>query len=262
MTNFYKWGSYPLKQAVEFTGGERYAGDGIITSGRSIYVQSGNGGKFTCSFWVYKIPNETSDVIRFSRTDDGDNFILAISVTWNTNLIGVVAYDKNRSYVLLSAHSTNGIADNAWTHVMVSVNLDAETCQMAVNGSVAAVTITEIHEVYPFYFELYTYVLEGYSTIGTGDDYSEMSLAELWFDDDSLDLTDSAVRAKFISGGKPVYLGQSGWKPTGTKPKLYQSGGGNDWLINRGNVTVQQFNFVNIPGSAIIDSTDEPVELP
>ena len=55
-------------------------------------------------------------------------------------------------------------------------------------------------------------------------------LAELWYTNEFIDITQDANRRKFISAdGSPADLGSDGSLPTGTRPQVYMSGGASVW---------------------------------
>lgn len=60
-------------------------------------------------------------------------------------------------------------------------------------------------------------------------------IADLWFDQSYLDISEVSNRRKFISAsGMPVFLGSNGQAPLGTVPLFYFSGDKDTFLINKG----------------------------
>ncbi len=60
-------------------------------------------------------------------------------------------------------------------------------------------------------------------------------LADVWYDDTFIDITQVANRRKFITaGGCPVNLGPNGENPTGSSPLIFLSGLTADWHTNKG----------------------------
>lgn len=78
-------------------------------------------------------------------------------------------------------------------------------------------------------------------------------LADLWFDENYLDVSVEANRRKFIDGsGNVVDLGSDGSAPTGTAPIIFMSGVTSSWHTNDG--TGGGFTEVG----AIADCSDDP----
>lgn len=78
----------------------------------------------------------------------------------------------------------------------------------------------------------------GGQTAGPGNSKMNAYFAEYYLAAEYIDLSVAANRAKFISGGKPVYLGSDGSKPTGTQPLIYLSvrpdDAGTVFAVNKG----------------------------
>jgi hypothetical protein len=64
-------------------------------------------------------------------------------------------------------------------------------------------------------------------------------LAELYFNDDFLDLDTPANLAKFISGGQAVYMGDTAQLPTGSQAKIAFSGNAAHWQAGDGRGSIQ-----------------------
>jgi hypothetical protein len=64
-------------------------------------------------------------------------------------------------------------------------------------------------------------------------------LAELYFNDDFLDLDTPANLAKFISGGQAVYMGDTAQLPTGSQAKIAFSGNATHWQAGDGRGSIQ-----------------------
>jgi len=66
-------------------------------------------------------------------------------------------------------------------------------------------------------------------------DRIDQCLADIYISDQYMDLSKQANRRRFISDdGKPVFLGDNGEKPTGSKPLVFLSGDSETWHINKG----------------------------
>jgi hypothetical protein len=100
-------------------------------------------------------------------------------------------------------------------------------------------------------------------------------VADLWFTNQYLDITQETVRRKFITaGGKPVFLGNNGELPTGASPLVFFSGDRTVWNAgtNKGTggnfitpyeITANPQTDGNPSGPGLhTDSTKEPVQLP
>ena len=157
-----------------------------------------------------------------------------------------------------SIDSTNTYtATGNWIHVLGSVDMD--------NQSVSKLYINDLDET--------NFVAwNGGTTIGfsgvTEWSFSDVSgsttfaldggLAEFYFTDEHIDITQVANRRKFITAsGRPAFLGTDGSLPTGTQPRVYMSGDATVW--NAGTNSGSGGNFT-MTGS-VTNSANEPVEL-
>lgn len=75
----------------------------------------------------------------------------------------------------------------------------------------------------------------GVSRIGNffGTDYNGR-MGDLFFTNQFLDLSNPANLAKLISGGQPVYMGDTAQLPTGTQAKVAFSGNAAHWMAGNG----------------------------
>lgn len=122
----------------------------------------------------------------------------------------------------ITSETTAPISGGSWTNVLFSFDYSDENKRhFLLNGvdALAAGAYTDIG-LLRIGDETNFYIGDdGNGNYYTGD------MADLWIGyDQYLDLSNPANIAKFISGGKPVYLGANGELPTGVSPSIFFSG--------------------------------------
>jgi|ETN02SMinimDraft_2_1059926.scaffolds.fasta_scaffold56275_1 hypothetical protein len=214
-----------IKQPFGFGVGGAYQANSVRFDGSSDCFQwkttsmtINNGKAGTISVWLDPMGNDGA--VREIIRSVGEWF----EAQFNTdNKFRVRAW--NGSAYAFNMYSTDTyIATDGWTHFLATWNLATGTNYMYVDsvdvldGGSATSDFT------------IDYQTTGWTNFahngsgGVGMWIYDGEVADLWFDDSYMDITDSANRLKFIDGdGKPVDLGDDGSKPTGSSPILYQS---------------------------------------
>lgn len=127
--------------------------------------------------------------------------------------------------------STTPFADNAWHHILASWDTSsAAACLMYIDDSAVTNLVSRTDAAIDY--------TRGEVAIGGNYDATFRltgDMAEFWFDDAALDISNSANRRKFTKAdGTPENLGSDGSKPTGAAPLVYLRGGGARWGTNFG----------------------------
>jgi len=122
-------------------------------------------------------------------------------------------FGRNTSIVnILIMKSNTARTTGVWYHVLVAFNLATGTGYFYINDAddkAAGATLTNdiIDKTCGNFFVAADW---------TGGTKVNASVADFWYSDTFLDISNAAVRAKFISGGKAVDLGADGTKPGAT----------------------------------------------
>lgn len=134
----------------------------------------------------------------------------------NGNKFEVIFYSAGFAVQIINYPSTSTFAaDGTWHHVMVSGNGTAINAYVDGAGPDLGASTNSGTIDYANGSHIYTIgCRSGGSLLFNG------ALADVYFTNEYIDLSDAGARAKFISGGKPVDLGATGTLPTGTAPKV------------------------------------------
>jgi hypothetical protein len=120
----------------------------------------------------------------------------------------------------LRSSSTFGVSAT-WHHFIASWNLAGPTGQIYIDGSSDVGHFSSSNDNIDY--TAVRWAIGGTNNAGTPHQPFHGCLAEVWFDLSHIDLSSAANREKFRSSdGKPVSLGTTGDKPTGSAPLLYQ----------------------------------------
>jgi len=207
-----------------------YWANGVTFDGTNDYLSGGgmagvtDSPRFTMSFWVRRNGGFGSGQYLFQN--DGNDFRVSIK-TDNEILFGG---QNSGGATVLSLESSTAIADTAWHHVMISFDLGNNASRhLYIDGISALSTNAFTDDTLDF---TTTAILIGDS--GSTDLHAD--LADFWVDFGTyIDLSDAANRAKFIDArGKPVHLGATGARVTGSPPDIFLSGDTATWHSNQG----------------------------
>jgi hypothetical protein len=133
---------------------------------------------------------------------------------------------KNAGVNNYSWFSSTGVIDTNWHHLLIRFNTNASagsrTMQVYLNDSPLSVTQTDIGSAFTLDFSSLTTGPATQSIAYGPSAYWDGAIAELFIaPGQSLDLSVASNRERFISGGKPAFLGNDGSAPTGTAPLIY-----------------------------------------
>lgn len=168
----------------------------------------------------------------------GGGWVLAgpsqrFGVRFVSNTLQLLGKNTSGTTVLDVAVSSTALA-GAWHHVLMAWDTAAGIGRIYVDGvepsystqsvTNAAIDVTDVS------------LQVGWRSGGTGSDYYNGALAELWWTQASaLDISSSAIRALFRApAGTPMVLGDDGSGPTGAQPILYLRGLGDGFAVNSG----------------------------
>lgn len=213
-------------------GSGQYAANAVNFDG-SVYLSRGadltgnaDSNAISLSFWA-KAPT-SQDLERTIYTNKNQTF----GITFSLNSLVISGSNSAGTQILNAVFSAVSDPDS-WNHFMFSADLsDTGKRHAYVNGSAASIT-----------YNTYTNGLIDHTvadhTIGSLDGgLSKFTgdISDVWIDlANYIDLSNSSNRAKFISGAsKPVDLGSSGERPTGSSPKIFLSGDTSTWHTNKG----------------------------
>ena len=188
----------------------------------------------TLSFWIRKQGSDgvAERIIRSATTVGGATS--RVVVTKNTlDKISIQGVNAAGTSVLIASPTddTVEVADG-WVHILCSVDLaDTGKRHLYLNDASDATWSTYTDDLIEF--------TEQDWAIGATPDGSgklNADLADLWFLPGTyIDFSVTANRRLFISAtGKPVYLGATGERPTGTSALIYLSGATAGWETNLG----------------------------
>lgn len=181
----------------------------------------------TCSFWVKPSSGNKYLYLQSSYTT---SYIFLDNAASPYDISFTFSDSVGTARLVVSA--ANCITQNAWNHVLLSVDLtDTAKRFLYVNNTSASPTWSTYSNA-DLYFSSGTYQVGAQSSPA---DY-EGEFAEFWFGPGQyLALSTESNRRKFItSGGGPVVLGSDGSTPTGTAPAIYLSGGPASFPTNKG----------------------------
>lgn len=181
----------------------------------------------TVSVWFQTTAamNGTSAVILSNGADASTLRFMCIKQS--TEKIRVIGYNVAGS-TSIALDSTSTVNDHVWHHLLASWDTStAASCKLYLDGSDDTNLVARADQIIDYTRNNWaTHTRYDVAFQWKGD------LAELWFDNTAIDITSAANRAKFSSGGKPVSLGGSGQRPTGSAPLLYMRGGAANWGTN------------------------------
>jgi hypothetical protein len=130
-----------------------------------------------------------------------------------------------------TVNTTGFGALNTWYHVMWAWDWAAGRFQVYVNGvQNSLASAYSFAGATQFTQSGVNLTAMGMAAQSTGSGIMTGDLAHLWYSPTTtLDLSVSANRLKFASGGSPVDLGADGSTPTGTAPVVYMDGAADAW---------------------------------
>lgn len=147
---------------------------------------------------------------------------------------------RTDSVIQINSNTSTTLLSGAWHHILIAWDMTDATstnnwfyCYFDGTQVLADVDIAQGVLNFSGLFRI------GSSSTGTNKYPGDIS--EIYVQlGETLDITDSAVRAKFRDGdGKPVSLGADGSTPTGTQPKVYAPNGDPSTnLGSAGNATI------------------------
>jgi|TARA_Y100000310_G_scaffold303929_1_gene342653 hypothetical protein len=144
------------------------------------------------------------------------------------------------------------LTNNTWYHVLCAWDLGSSVEQMYINDVDENPNVGTSNNANVDW----TYTLNLCGAGVGGDDPIEASMAEVYLNiAETLDISQAENRAKFISGGSPVDLGEDGSTPTGSQPIVYFSNRDADaasaFATNRGTGGDYSITGTLVEGSAL-----------
>ena len=185
---------------------------------------------------VYCRPYEVGRVLghdRFSLDWTGTKFQLTAANASGTTILDI---------------ETSALDDSKWYNLLIAWDLAATTAYLYVNNAsdLTSTTVTDDTIDYDF------------ADWQVGDTTGNMDLAELWFDDATIDFSVSGNRTDFIdTSGRPVSLGSDGSTPTGSAPLVYLTGARSSFTTHAGTGE----DFTGTPADALSSPSQKAVSL-
>lgn len=158
----------------------------------------------TISFWFR---NDGTNPLAYIEVNNGNGITVKLN---SSNQLQIVGANSGLS-TILDMHTTAvfGVS-STWYNCLASWDLNAGTLNLYINNSSDKTVITNTNDILAY---------SGGTVIAF---QNKCAIAEIWFDNSYLDLSNATNRAKFIdASGFPVNLGSSGQTPTGSSPKIY-----------------------------------------
>ncbi|WP_426032719.1 LamG-like jellyroll fold domain-containing protein [Cypionkella sp. TWP1-2-1b2] len=217
------WSSLQVVAAVAFAARGAYFDSADNLRNGSSAVTCGSNGLM--SFWIKSDDTAWNASARtiFSSIV-GSTIVCSLSTTTTGRLTFRLNNDTaTDTATFFSATGSVQFAIATWYHIMIAWTASGAT--IYVNGaSVATMTFASVD----MSGANITSIAFGSNTIGTS--IWKGDLAHFWFSTtQTLDITNSTNRAKFVSAGVPVNQGGNGAIPTGTVPEFYLDGAGAAW---------------------------------
>ena len=225
--------------SVRFDGTNDYLTRGANLTGAA------DGKEGTVSFWI-NLKSGDSTGMRILATDSSNTgFVVARDAV---NKINVFCYNTSSTRILKLESNTSVTTSSGWTHILASWNLATTTSYLYMDDTDDTNETTNTNDTIDY--------TRGEMAVGSwanGTSKLDADIADFWFDDSYIDISNVTNRRKFIdASGKPEPLGASGSTPTGSDPLIFLSGDTSSWHTNKGSGGGFTEN------GALADGTDSP----
>lgn len=211
--------------ATKFSGTNNY----IVTASNLTGITNSKVGSI--SLWIRIDATTNAAIIQI------ESFSFSyFQVDWNitvANNFTIKATNSSGTTILQISTSAGYSPGSIWYNLLASWNLATATTNLYINNvsDKTATTVTnDTIDYAPSSGEFFVggEILNQFNCVNG-------ALSEIWFDPTStIDFTNSANRAKFISTGFPVNLGSAGQTPTGSSPILYLKNPASTFYTNSG----------------------------
>jgi hypothetical protein len=208
--------------AVDFDG----SNDGVTHAGDLTGVAESKVGTF--SGWIRLDGGDGSvQVILTNATNGGSGsahieFPAGIAISrWSNNKIYVRTGDPSALGTVFVDTVNTYTASATWLHILASWDADqADAKQSLLINGVSDKVVTLRQSITTAYQRGNDWGV-GCWPEGSNGLKANMCMADIWFDDSYIDFTVQSNVEKFIIGGRPVFLGDDGSRPTGSQPALF-----------------------------------------
>lgn len=207
----------------------------------------------TVSLWVY-VPPGIYQATRLLNTWQNISDYRGTSIelgTYGSSTISVALEAKDLGGDIVNFGSWLDVTSwGAWSHLLIRWNSasNPRTCALAVNNFYLGVRTSSNTNTL---FERGDFNINGAPWLTAG--MAAVSLYDVWISGLELDISDPAIRAKFIQAGKPVPLGDRGTRPGYGIPNVFYSGDVRTWRRNKGVLPLNDlvvFGTQNVFGKA------------
>ena len=203
--------------AVRFDGTNDYLARGADLTGQS------NGKVFTASFWMYQTAIGNENILAWGSSKT------RIQTVGATNKLSIIGLNAGDTANVLSVTS-DALSIDQWNHIAISIDMaSASNRHIYVNG----VDAFDAATTYTNADINFTYGDVGVGGNPNGTNKLSADIAQLWFDDQYIDLSVSTNLEKFYDSGV-VELGVDGSNPTGAAPLIFLNGNTDKWHTNKG----------------------------
>lgn len=200
-------------EAVEFDGSTYTTGSPTVSDGK----------QGTFAAWLN--PGATGTIRRFFTSDGARvNFTL-----YGGNGALFVLLNSAGAGIFRVRSPNNTVPISVWTHVLLTYDLSVPSFTLLVNGQPNSEQITLTDDTVGYD--------NGDFSVGAypdGTAFYTGDIAELWFDDGAVDLSNPAIVAGFFNGVRPANIGTSCQNPTGSAPLICFKGAATSWNTNLG----------------------------
>jgi hypothetical protein len=212
----------------------------------------------TLSCWLRRENWSGGSVRLFSTSQNyGDErgvTIELINAAGSSAYISIRMLDVNGGGIMAIATAADFVQDTSWQHLLISWS-----AEIGGGNSRARASINDLTSVNATWgnlgrtpFERGTFWINQQTDSSSS---SPLSLYDLWVSNTEYDVTDIAVKRKFIDGsGNPVDLGSDGSIPFSSQPRLFYSGNFSNWLENKGTLSNADLLIQNT-GNFIVSPT-------
>lgn len=213
-----------------------YGAGGFLQKNTAITgMTNSKSGSISLWFKPNTIPSGGNNHTIFS-IGDNNAFLLAIANSSSLsnesrNYIAIVGKNDGNVMMELRTNTSNPISPNNWYHVIGSWNLTDNTKRHLYLTDIASLNVIT------FTNDNLTWNVSNSSIASkyNASDKFDGCLAQIWFDDEYVDISNANIRHLFISTIlQPVDLGPTGNTPTGNTPLVYLNGDASTITINLG----------------------------
>jgi hypothetical protein len=188
-----------------------------------------DGKQFLISFWMRT--SQPLGTPSFLFVTAAPAVTIGMSLTFDNDKLRFRLSDSTGAKLAEVTSTTEVTSNLGLVHVLVAVDLNVPTVQMAINGVLETLTISVAPTNGTGNFKNTTFFL-GISQVGNA--LFEGEMGQFYIAQEYLDISVQANIDKFYDNGNPVDLGTDGSTPTGTAPIIFLNNPLATWKNNLG----------------------------